>query len=97
MPDLGGKRMEFEQDSGGKVAMSFRVANVTKPLASVSGITKKNNKVVFGPTLSYIENLTTGKRAPLTEENGVYTLTVPIERIKKGSNSTHEGFARQGA
>ena len=56
--------------------MLFRVTDTRKPLASVSKIVKKGNRVVFGSDRSYIENVLTGKQIELTEEKGTYHLDV---------------------
>ena len=56
--------------------MLFWVTDTRKPLASVSKIVKKGNRVVFGSDWSYIENVLTGKRIELTEENGTHHLDV---------------------
>ena len=77
--------------------MNFRVAAVTKPLASVSSIVKKNNKVVFAPSGNYIENQSTGKKVYLNEERGAYVLTIPRNKVLNNTAPDPEGFARQGA
>ena len=59
-------------------SMSFRVADVTKPLGAVSKICHKGNKVVFDVEGSYIEHKATGARTPLREERGVYVLDIEM-------------------
>ena len=55
MPNRGQKRYKVSPASSGKrFAMTFQDAPVRKPLAAVSGITGKDNLVVFGPELSGI-------------------------------------------
>ncbi len=97
LQDLGGKKVTFENEDGSTAAMNFRIASVTKPLASVSGIVKRNNKVVFAPGDSFIENLDTGRKVQLVEEKGAYVLTIPRNRVTGEKTKTDEGFARQGA
>jgi hypothetical protein len=37
---------------------------------------KKGNRVIFSPTESYIENITSGKKIELNEVNGTYHMDV---------------------
>ena len=61
-------------NQGKRRSMGFHVTEVTKPLAAVSRITEKGNKVVFGSGQwdSYIENEATGERMYMKKENGTY-------------------------
>ena len=65
--------------------MAFQATtDVQKPLAAASKITAKGNRIVLeaSGSDSYIENKKTGKRIPLTIENGVYMmemLVVPFQ------------------
>ena len=86
MPNLGEKKVHFKTKSGMESNMVFQVTDARKPLASVSKIVEKGNRVVFSPTGSYIENIQTGKKAALEEANGTYHLDVKY---------LSEGFARQ--
>ena len=80
--------------------ITFQVTDVAKPLASVSRILDKGNRVVFsrGPEGSYIENEATGEWMALKEEKGTFVLEVdllePEERAESGKTS---GFTRQGS
>ena len=65
--------------------MAFQATtDVQKPLAAASKITSKGNRIVLeeAGADSYIENKQTGKRLPLSLENGVYImemLVVPFQ------------------
>ena len=76
MPNLGEKHVKFRTGEGLSSSVFFQVTQTRKPLASVSKIVKKGNRVVFGTDRSYIETLQTGKQIELTEENGTYHLDV---------------------
>ena len=82
MPNLGEKRVHFRTKDGMESNVVFQVTHARKPLASVSKIVRKGNKVVFSPTCSYIENIESGKRIELDEVNGTYHMDV--EFLAKG-------------
>ena len=76
MPNLGEKKVFFRTRDGGTSSVIFQVTHARKPLASVSRIVSKGNRVVFGSDESYIENVETGRRVPITFENGTYHMDV---------------------
>jgi hypothetical protein len=63
------------------MSLTFQVSDVQKPLAAVRRISEKGNRVVFGPTDNYIENVATGRRIQMTKKGGSYV--VPAELIMK--------------
>ena len=89
MPNLGEKKVFFRTKDGGTSSVVFQVTHARKPLASVSRIVQKGNRVVFGGDESYIENVVTGRRVPITFENGTYHMDV--EFLTKPA----PGFPRQ--
>jgi len=76
MPNLGEKKVFFKTKDGMESNVVFQVTHARKPLASVSKIVKKGNKVIFSPSGSYIENIDTGKKIELNEANGTYHMDV---------------------
>ncbi len=90
LDDRGEKKVVYWGVDGRARRMTFRVADVTKPLASVKRICDQGNRVVFDGPNSHIEHKTSGWRTPMREENGVYVLDVPVVDTKG------EGFTRQG-
>ena len=89
----------FKTKGGGMRSMSFRVADVTKPLGAVSKICHKGNKVVFDVEGSYIEHKATGTRTALREERGVYVLDIGLvhgSAANNGSAVHASPFGRQG-
>ena len=64
----------------GKLAMVFQVCDVVRALAAVSRITAKGNKVVFGngDEMSYIENVTDGKRIAMRKKGGAWVVDVVL-------------------
>ncbi len=80
--------------------ITFQVAEVSKPLASVSRILDKGNRVVFdrGPHGAYIQNERTCSWFPLKEEKGTFIMEVnwlEPEAARAGETQT-TGFTRPG-
>ena len=73
-------------------AIAFQATGLRKPLAVVSKIVEKGNKVVFSPAESYILNIATGKRMELQMENGTYVMNV---KYVCDDAAPAEGFNRQ--
>jgi hypothetical protein len=63
------------------MSLTFQVSDVQKPLAAVRRISEKGNRVVFGPTENYIENVATGRRIQMVKKGGSYV--VPAELVIK--------------
>ena len=62
--------------------MTFQATTkVQKPLAAATRITEKGNRIVLdgSDSESYIQNLRTGKKIPLSIENGVYMMEMLIK------------------
>ena len=76
MPNLGEKQVYFKTKNGAESNVVFQVTHARKPLASVSKMVKKGNRVVFSPTGSYIENIATERRIDMEEVNGTYRIDV---------------------
>lgn len=76
MPNLGEKKVHFKTKDGMESNVVFQVTHARKPLASVSKIVKKGNRVVFEPGKAYIQNIPSGKRIELEEANGTYHMYV---------------------
>ena len=70
----GEKSFQAITNEGSIRTFNMQVAKVDKPLLSVSGITKRGNRVVFDPHGSYIENCITGEFTQIHEINGMYVL-----------------------
>ena len=81
--NLGSQHVSGQSDSETPVNIDvdFEVANITRPLGSVSKLVKKKNIIVFdeGEGNSYIQNKTSGEKVSLREENGLYYLDVWVQ------------------
>ena len=79
--NVGEKRPEFTT-SGVDAWMAFQATTkVTKPLAAATKITAKGNGIWLDDedSESYILNKKTGKKVPLTIENGVYMMEMLVK------------------
>ena len=87
MENFGKTKIEFGNEGKAR-SMGFHVTEVKKPLAAVSRIIDKGNKVQFGPKDedNFIENIRTGERIQMRRENGTFAIEVDFA----------EGFARLG-
>lgn len=72
--------------------MAFRLAEVTKPLASVSR--RCSNGTVFDSKQGYIPNKRVGRQAPLLHMIRVYVIKLPMKNVV--AERTQKGFVRQG-
>lgn len=100
METLGEKRARFRRSGeAGINGITFQVTDVAKPLAAVSRILDKGNRVVFnrGAEGSYIENVSTGEWMPLKEEKGTFVLEVDFLQPEEAmEEQAAAGFARRG-
>ena len=54
----------------------FQIAEVTKPLISVSALCARGNRVIFGRAGGIVKNLRTGREIPFYKRNGIYVLSM---------------------
>ena len=92
MENYGGTKVEFVKE-GKRKSMNFQVTDCKKPLASVSKIVDKGNRVVFDSEGSYIENKLTGEKMKLERERGTYVMVVEYETSEEVAKAS--GFTRQ--
>ena len=72
--NLGQQTMVGQTEEGQQITLPFEVAPITRPLASVAEIVKKNHRVVFDNECSYVEDKTSGKWIELRQEGNLYFL-----------------------
>jgi len=86
LTNVGEIRPNFKSAGiGGSMAFQA-TTDVQKPLAAASKIAGKGNRIVLEADGGYIENKKSGKKIPLTIENGVYMmemLVVPFQGPKQ--------------
>ena len=81
----GEKEVPMITAEGEKASMTFQMADINKPLASVRRMCEAGNRVVFDEEGSFIENKKTGRKTNIQKERGVYVLTVKVPRAKEES------------
>ena len=76
--DLGAKRIPFKTDEGVQRCITFRSANVVKPLISMQKVVHAGNTVVLDEKNPHIRNTRDGTVTKLDVNNGVYTMDMWI-------------------
>jgi len=94
MTNYGSTQVEFAKD-GKTRRMNFAVTDCKKPLASVSKIVEKGNRVVFDELGSYILNKATGEKIALEKERGTYVMVVEFEVETPKATNPDSGFRRR--
>jgi hypothetical protein len=92
--NLGVRTLVGTSSTGGKRKIDFEVAEVTRPLASFSKITKAGHRIILDNDVGkggYIENKVSGERTALYLENDVYLFDLYVDV------AASVGFQRQGA
>ena len=97
IPNLGQQRVSFRTSEGHGCSLCVQVADVERPLISVSQLGKTGHKVEFEGDKGYIVHVRTGRRLRLQREGGVYTLKMRV-RIKpdRPTPGSPPGFSRHG-
>ena len=70
--NLGQTHIPIAMDNGSRTMATFQVADVSRPLMSVSKVCEMGNRVVFGFGGGYILNLETGATTRFETKNGIY-------------------------
>ena len=94
IPNLGGQKISASDDSGRTIALEFDVAKISRPLASVAEIVKKDHRVVFEDGASFIQSKKSGVWTPLRQEGNLFFLDVWVQVPE---SLTKNPFVRQVA
>ena len=89
LPNLGEKHFSMVTTEGNLAEATFQVAEVTRPLCSVTKICDRGNRVVFDSQGGFVENLATGVQTKFLRQNNVYVMEMYVEEPANTS-----GFAR---
>jgi hypothetical protein len=89
LENKGEKRFDMVTAEGNWAEATFQVAEVTRPLCSVTKICDRGNRVVFEAEGGYIQNYATGVKTKFSRQNNVYVMEMFVEEPT--------GFAGQGA
>ena len=77
--NLGQQHIKAMTENGEPTEVLFQIADVSKPLVSVSAICEKGNRVIFGRAGGVVQNVKTGHIIPFQRENGIYVLSLWLE------------------
>ena len=70
-PNMGEKKFDMVTFEGNWAQATFQVAEVTRPLCSVSKMCDKGKRVVFELGRDYVEHIKSGTRTRFTRQNNV--------------------------
>jgi hypothetical protein len=99
LPNEGKKTLTGLTTSGKKMRMDWQLADITKPLASVSRLCERGHRVVFDDAEEgggFIEHKTTGARTALRKSRGVYEFDVWVKLPETPTQTGGSSFRRQG-
>ena len=91
LPNLGEQLLDAATDEGTYSQVLYQIADVSRPLTSVSAICEMGNRVVFGRSGGVIVNLATGQETAFTKKDGIYLLSLWLH---DGEHTGTEGFSR---
>ena len=96
LENLGQIKAGLWTEDGQPRSMLFQIADVKKPLGSVSRICAMGHRVVMDDEGSFIEHKATGKRTWLRQEGGVYMLDTWVMKPDEAVAVMGAGFGRPG-
>ena len=76
LKNLGEQHIHACTEEGDDMEILFQIADISKPLVSISSICERGSRVLFGRAGSVVINNKTGHQIPFYKENGVYVLTM---------------------
>ena len=76
LKNLGEQQIHACTEEGDDMEILFQIADISKPLVSISSICERGNRVLFGRVGGIVINNKTGAQIPFHKENGVYVLTM---------------------
>ena len=88
LKNLGQQRCKAYTEEGEPTEVLFQIADVSKPLVSVSAICERGNRVIFGRSGGVVQSLRTGGQIPFYRKNGIYILSMWLQ------DSDDEDFTR---
>ena len=74
--NLGQTHVPIALDNGARTLATFQVADVSRPLMSVSKVCEIGNRVVLGSNGGYILNLATGAATQFIKKDGIYVFMI---------------------
>ena len=81
--NLGQTHVPIALDNGARTLATFQVADVSRPLMSVSKVCEMGNRVVFGAQGGYILNLATGAATEFVKKEGIYVFVMWVPPLSE--------------
>ena len=81
VPNLGEQDLTIHTSEGHHCGLKFQVADIQKPLLSVTQLTAAGNEVQFGKNGGWIVHATSGRKIWFGRKSGVYVLKVWVDQI----------------
>ena len=81
--NLGQTHVPVSLDNGSRSLATFQVADVSRPLMSVSKVCEMGNRVVFGAAGGYILNIATGATTQFIKKDGIYVFNMWIPPLSE--------------
>ena len=78
LKNLGQQKIQACTEQGDETEVLFQIADVSKPLVSVSSICERGNRVLFGKSGGVVINMKTGKEIPFYRRNNIYVLSLAL-------------------
>ena len=89
LANLGQQRIHACTEDGDETEVLFQIADVSKPLVSVSANCEMGNRVIFGKSGGVVKSLRSSREVPFYKENGIYVLSMWL------MDSSEQDFARR--
>ena len=90
--NLGEQYMKMFTEDGAEADMVYQIAEVKRPLCSISRLCDRGNRVVFGKSGGLIHKLRSGQVTRFPREGGVYVLETMVDTAPEKP----AGFTRPG-
>ena len=74
MPNMGQTVLNIQTNEGKDTTVLYQIAEVSRPLTSVSASCERGNWVVYTPQGGFILNCQTGERTSFERKGGIYEL-----------------------
>ena len=96
MQNIGQKVLSIQTNEGKDTTVLYQIAEVSRPLTSVSATCDRGNWVVYTPQGGFIMNCQTGERTSFERSGGIYDLDLWIRDDENRGSHPSPSFPRQG-
>ena len=81
--NLGQTHVPIALDNGARTLATFQVADLSRPLLSVSMVCEMGSSVIFGANGGYILNLATGDSTQFVKKDGIYVFDMWVPPLSE--------------